>query len=141
MQRKNDEKIDQETHFDGTWALRTNTNYSAEEVAVQYKELWMVEQAFRIVIGVMRKRPIYHKCDETIRGHVFCSFLALALMKELFSLLQQNKDQHYEWNNVKRDLEALPEVELTTERKRFFIRTELRGVCHDIFQAVGLAIP
>jgi transposase len=28
-------------------------------------------------------RPIFHKLDETIRGHVFCSFLALVLKTEL----------------------------------------------------------
>ena len=28
-------------------------------------------------------RPIFHKLDETIRGHVFCSFLALVLKKAL----------------------------------------------------------
>jgi hypothetical protein len=136
-----EEKIDREAQFDGTWVLRTNTNYTPEEVAVQYKELWMVEQAFRTVKSVLGTRPIYHKCDDTIRGHVFCSFLALALMKELFSRLQQNKARHFEWDDIKRDLEALREVGLQTEHERFFLRTELRGVCHDIFQAAGVAIP
>ena len=136
-----EQKIDQEAQFDGTWVLRTNTDYSPEEVAVQYKELWMVEQAFRTVKSVLGTRPIYHKCDDTIRGHVFCSFLALVLMKELFSRLQQNKERHYEWNELRRDLEALREVELQTAKESFFIRSELRGVCHDIFQAVGVAVP
>jgi hypothetical protein len=30
---------------------------------------------------VLSTRPIFHKLDETIRGHVFCSFLALVLKK------------------------------------------------------------
>lgn len=136
-----EQKISEEARFDGTWVLRTNTTYAAKEVAVQYKELWMVEQAFRTVKSVMGTRPIYHKCDDTIRGHVFCSFLALALMKELFSRLQQRKDRHFEWNDIKRDLGALREVELQTEKESFFVRTELRGDTHDIFQAVGMAIP
>jgi transposase len=25
--------------------------------------------------SLLETRPVYHKCDETIRGHVFCSFL------------------------------------------------------------------
>ena len=37
---------------------------------------------------VLETRPIYHKCDDTIRGHVFCSVLALMLMKELLSRLE-----------------------------------------------------
>ena len=82
------EKLKEEELFDGKWVLRTNTDYSAEEVAIQYKQLWMVEQAFRTVKGVLETRPIYHRCDETIRGHVFCSFLALIMIKELYSRLE-----------------------------------------------------
>jgi transposase len=37
----------------------------------------MVEAWFRSTKSLLQTRPIYHKCDETIRGHVFCSFLAL----------------------------------------------------------------
>jgi hypothetical protein len=55
--------------------------------------------------------------------------------------LRHSKDLHYEWNEVKRDLEALREVELEMQKESFFIRTELRGVCHDVFQAVGVAVP
>jgi hypothetical protein len=65
------------------WVLRTNMNLSAEQVALKYKELWQVEQVFRDMKSVLDTRPIYHKRDETIRGHVFCSFLALVLRKEL----------------------------------------------------------
>ena len=32
---------------------------------------------------MLATRPIFHKLDETIRGHVFCSFLALVLKKAL----------------------------------------------------------
>jgi len=38
---------------------------------------------------VLETRPIYHQRDETIRGHVFCSFLALVLRKELHSRLEE----------------------------------------------------
>ena len=44
--------------------------------------------------------------DETIRGHVFCSFLALVLRKELDKRLGlQGMD--YEWYNIKHDLTAI----------------------------------
>jgi len=70
-------KIDEEERFDGKWVLKTNTSLSSEQVALKYKELWQVEQVFREVKSVLETRPVFHKCDETIRGHVFCSFLAL----------------------------------------------------------------
>jgi transposase len=78
-----EEKIKADVRYDGIWVLTTNTKLKAKEVALKYKELWMVEQTFRDMKSVIDTRPIFHKRDETIRGHVFCSFLALVLKKEL----------------------------------------------------------
>src|SRR5215831_13373368 len=47
------------------------------------RDRWMVEDIFRTAKSLLATRPIFHKYDETIRGHVFCSFLALVLRKEL----------------------------------------------------------
>jgi hypothetical protein len=79
----NQEKIEGEARYDGKWVLKTNTTLTAEQVALKYKELWQVEQVFRDMKSVLDTRPIFHRLDETIRGHVFCSFLALVLRKEL----------------------------------------------------------
>jgi hypothetical protein len=137
-----EDKLQEEARYDGLWVLRTNTNLSIEEVAFQYKQLWMVEQAFRAVKSVLETRPIYHKCDDTIRGHVFCSFLALLLMKELLSRLETG-GKNYEWDDIKRDLTALRELELRIHGNgaRYFLRSELRGCCFDVLQAAGVAVP
>jgi len=63
--------------------LRTNTDLSTEEVARKYKQLWMVESIFRSAKSLLETCPIYHKVDDTVRGHVFCSFLALMVRKEI----------------------------------------------------------
>ena len=77
-------KLEEEARYDGTWVLRANhIDLSAAEVALQYKKLWMVENWFRDCKTLLETRPIYHRRDETIRGHVFCSFLALVLRQEL----------------------------------------------------------
>ena len=68
--------------------MQTDTDLLAEEVALRYKDLLMVENAFRTAKSILEVRPIYHKCDDTIRGHVFCSFLALLLLKELQDTMQ-----------------------------------------------------
>jgi hypothetical protein len=135
-----EDKLAEEARYDGLWVLRTNTNLSIEEVAFQYKQLWMVEHAFRAVKSVLETRPIYHKCDDTIRGHVFCSFLALLLMKELLSRLEAG-EKSYEWEDIKRDLTALREVEIVMDKDHYFLRTELRGCCYDVLQAAGVAVP
>jgi len=97
------DKVKYESRFDGKWVLTTNTDLSAEKVALKYKELWQVERVFRDVKSLLETRPVYHQCDENIRGHVFCSFLALVLRKELERRL--NDAGHvFEWSDIKQDL-------------------------------------
>jgi transposase len=85
----NRQKIQDEERFDGKWVLRTNTKLTSEQVVLKYKQLWQVEHVFRDMKSILDTRPIFHKRDETIRGHVFCSFLALVLRKELDGRLEK----------------------------------------------------
>lgn len=134
------EKIDEEARFDGKWVLRTNMNLSAEQVALKYKELWQVEQVFRDVKSILDTRPVFHKRDETIRGHVFCSFLALVLRKELDRRLESCGHQ-LEWADIKRDLKALQDVVVEDNGRSLVVRTACAGSCGKVFQAVGVALP
>ena len=138
--RLDQDKIDEEERFDGKWVLRTNTSLTSEQVALKYKELWQVEQVFREVKSVLETRPIFHKCDETIRGHVFCSFLALVLRKELDRRLDQ-AGHCFEWADIKQDLKSLQEIVIEEQGKSLVVRTECKGTCGKVFQSVGVAIP
>jgi transposase len=133
-------KMEQEARYDGTWVLRTNTELAAADVALQYKRLWLVEQWFRSCKSLLETRPIYHHCDETIRGHVFCSFLALVLRYELQSRLKA-KGRAFEWADVLRDLERIQQVEVEHQGKRFLLRSQLTGTAGRVFQAAGVAVP
>ncbi len=136
----NQAKIEEEARYDGKWVLKTNTTLTTEQVALKYKELWQVEQVFRDMKSILDTRPIFHQRDETIRGHVFCSFLALILRKEMDSRLER-AGHCLEWADIKQDLEALQEVTITEQGKTLAVRTECIGACGKIFQAVGVAIP
>jgi transposase len=133
-------KVKTEARFDGKWVLRTNTDLTADKVALKYKELWQVERVFRDVKSILDTRPIFHKCDDTIRGHVFCSFLALILRKELERCLE--KAGHvFEWSHIKQDLKALQETHIEENGNCLAVRSKAEGVCGKVFQAVGVAMP
>ena len=99
-----------------------------------------MEQVFRDVKSILETRPVYHQKDENIRGHVFCSFLALVLKKELDRRLEK-RGHVFEWADMKQDLKALQEVEIEDNGKSLALRTECLGTCGKIFQAVGIAVP
>jgi hypothetical protein len=133
--------IRREERYDGKWVIQTDrTDLSAEDVALKYKELWMVEDMHRTGKSVLETRPIYHKCDETIRGHVFCSFLALLLRTELLRRIE-DRGERAEWARMISDLEALRHTEVVHQDQHFLLRTDVRGDCATAFQAAGVAIP
>ena len=90
--------------------------------------------------SVLDTRPIFHKLDETIRGHVFCSFLALVIRKELDRRLEI-AGHCFEWADIKQDLKALQEITIEDRGKTLAIRSECHGTCGKVFQTVGVAIP
>jgi len=134
------EKIKEEERYDGKWVLIDNLGLSARETALKYKQLWTVEDVFRSMKSVLVTRPIYHKTDETIRGHVFCSFLALVLRKELQDRLER-KGWRLEWADIVHDLDGLTETELTVQGKGYVLRSETNGTVGKVAQACGITLP
>ena len=135
-----EDKIKEEARYDGKWVLTTNMDLPAREVALKYKQLWMVEEVFRSMKSLLDTRPIFHKCDETIRGHVFCSLLALLLRKELEDRLAR-KEWKLAWADVIRDLDNLIEMEVAIGGKGYVFRGQTSGVAGKVFQACGVALP
>jgi hypothetical protein len=85
--------------------------------------LWDIERTFRTTKSLLETRPIYHKLDETIRGHVACSFLALVLKKELEDRLASAANGvRASWPAVVADLDSLTETEVEQDGKRFLLR-------------------
>ena len=134
------DKARDEERFDGMWVLRTNTELTAVEIALRYQQLWMVEQIFRTAKSLLDTRPIFHKTDATICGHVFCSFLALVLRDELFRRMD-NAGVSAEWDDILRDLNALTETAITYKGKTFVVRSNTVGVAGKIAQCVGVRLP
>ena len=134
------ERIEDEARYDGKWVLTTNTGLPAGECALKYKQLWMVEAMFRSLKSLLETRPIYHRCDAAIRGHVFCSFLALVLRKEVQDRLEAN-GWRLEWADIMRDLDNLLETQIEINGKRYILRSEVKGTVGKVAQSCGVALP
>ena len=133
-------RVAEDARFDGIFVLRTNTSLDPLQAMLRYRDLQGVEQLFRSAKSLLATRPIFHKCDATIRGHVFCSFLALVLRKELLDRLAA-AGLKPEWAEVLRDLDRLQEVEVAQDGKRFILRTPVVGCAGKLFQTLGIALP
>jgi hypothetical protein len=133
-------KVKEDARFDGKWVLRTNLDLPVKEVALRYKELWRVERLFRNVKSLLSTRPIFHHYDATICGHVFVSFLALMLLHEL-DVRQEQRKAKAEWSDIRRDLDALQEIEVIQNGKPYWLRTPIRKAATAACRAAGVSIP
>src|SRR5262245_5927828 len=134
------DKLEEEKKYDGIFVLRTNTDLSPLEAMLCYKQLWTVEQTFRTAKHLFSTRPIFHKVDETIRGHVFCSFLALVLKKALEDRIAA-LGRSGSWPEIISDLDSLSETEIEHDDKRFIVRSAPRPAASLALRAAGVALP
>jgi transposase len=134
------DKIEEERKFDGVFVLRTNTDLNPLEAMLCYKQLWTVEQTFRTAKHLLSTRPIFHKLDETIRGHAFCSFLALVLKKALEDRIAA-LGRVGSWPDIIADLDSLTETEIDYEGKRFIVRSAPRPAASLALRAAAVALP
>jgi hypothetical protein len=107
---------------------------------LRYKQLWTVEAAFRTAKYLFAARPIYHKLDETIRGHVFCSFLALLLKSALEDRIT-GAGESGSWPAILADLDSLTETEIEQDGARFRLCSAPRPAASLAFRASGVALP
>ena len=85
----NEEKIDEDSRWDGLKGYITNTDLTAEDVISQYHGLWVVERAFRIGKGTLEMRPMFHFTEKRIKAHICICFVAYKVYKELERVLKR----------------------------------------------------
>jgi hypothetical protein len=134
------ERVAAAAKFDGIYVIRTNAQVSPLVVALRYRERWVVEDIFRTAKSIINTRPIFHQRDDTIRGHVFCSFLALLLRKELIDRLVA-AGRRFEWADIIHDLDQLVQTDVDQGGRRLRLRAAAPGCSGAVFQAVGVALP
>ncbi|MDM7998723.1 MAG: transposase, partial [Dehalococcoidia bacterium] len=138
--RVNWEKVKKDERYDGRFVLRSNTELSAGEIALAYKELWRVEQGFRELKSGLEVRPIRHWTPSRVRGHIMVCFLALVMESMLLKLMRDQAAKS-SYQAVMKDLEQVKAVKVNLKDKSYLLRTELKGRAYDAFQAVGIRPP
>ena len=134
-------KIEADAQFDGVFVLRTSLSMSALAVVLRYRNLLTVEQSFLAAKALLATRPVFHRTDAAIRGHVFCTFFALVLRRELLDRLAARGGAVPEWQCIIDDLLDLSAVEVYQDSRRALLRTAPRPSIDPICRALGVTLP
>ena len=134
-------KVEADAQFDGMFVLRTSLSMSALAVVLRYRNLLTVEQSLLAAKALLATRPVFHRTDAAIRGHVFCTFLALVLRKDLLDRLAACGRVVPEWQCIIDDLLDLSAVEVEQDGRRALLRSAPRPSIDPICRALGLTLP
>jgi transposase len=88
----NQKAIEADAAWDGFHgiAVSNSAGLSPSEALARYRELWHVEEAFRVAKSSLRTRPIFHWMSHRIRCHVLLCFMTLFFERFLEFLLRKN---------------------------------------------------
>lgn len=78
----NEEKILADKRWDGLHGIITNDKSTDPlELLGRYRNLWVIEESFRINKHTLSMRPIYHFTERRIRAHILICYLAFAVVR------------------------------------------------------------
>ncbi len=129
-------KIREEEKYDGKYLIKTSDDtLSAEDVALGYKQLVDIEDAFRTLKHDLNIRPLYHRLEERIRAHVLLTWLALLLVRII------ENQTHMTWRKVRQELKKIQVGKFIFNSGEVFKRTKLTSQQHKIFNMTGINKP
>ena len=151
----NKSAIDQSERTDGFFGIITNTDLSSEEIIMNYKQLWKIENSFRELKGTLKTRPMFHWTDKRILGHLVVCFLSYLCEAYFAKKLDQKrimlKDKAVTDKRIKsrplsvaeamsklKEVRAIP---VRVKDKTLWIRTDINGNNAEVFKAIGVKIP
>ncbi len=137
-----EEKVRQEEQYDGIFIIETNTDIAVAEVALRYKDLLLVEHAFRCLKSSLDVRPIYHQCSENIQGHIFISYLSLYFFCLLLRELEKDeKELPCEEGQIINSLSRIYAHNIETHGQKFIFRSEIDTTNRKILASIGIKTP
>ena len=126
----NQSVIDEESKYDGLYAVCTNLEDSVEDIIKVNKRRWEIEESFRIMKTDFKSRPVYHSKDEMIKAHFLTCFLALVV----YRYIEKKLDEKYTAPEI---IETLRDMNMKIENEVSYIpnyiRTDLTDDLHDKF--------
>jgi len=130
--------------FSGSYYLRSNRqDLSDEELWALYIMLTQVEEAFRALKSEPDLRPVSHRLDRRLEGHLCITVLAYHLLAGIQRRLRDRGNSH-RWQTIRSRLATQLRVTVSLTNKqneRLYLRqtTDPEPFHLEVYRALGLA--
>jgi len=122
--------IENEAAYDGFYAVCTNLDEEATEIAKINRRRWEIEECFRILKSEFKARPVYLKRDDRIIAHFTTCFIALII----YRILEKKLNGQFTCDTIIRSLRKMNFKELKGEGyEPTYTRTDFTDALHESF--------
>lgn len=121
--------INEETKYDGFYAVCTNLEDEAKDIVNVNHRRWEIEESFRIMKSEFKSRPAYLTREDRIKAHFLTCYLALVI----YRYLEKELEEKYTAPEI---IETLQNMNLTLKDGDYipnYTRTELTDLLHKKF--------
>ncbi|MFB4475296.1 transposase, partial [Oceanobacillus caeni] len=126
----NQKQIDNESMYDGFYAVCTNLESTIEEIIKINHGRWEIEETFRILKSEFQARPVYLQRETRIKAHFLTCFLSLLI----YRILEKKLDERFTCPELISTLRNMNMLELDGEGYiPVYTRTEITDALHDAF--------
>ena len=125
----NESLINEESLYDGLYAVCTNLEDTVQDIIKINHNRWEIEESFRIMKSEFKSRPVYLSRDDRIKAHFTTCFLALVIFRYLEKIL----DNKYTVEEIIETLREMNFFEHNTDFIPTYTRTEITDFLHEKF--------
>lgn len=126
----NEEAVEKEAMYDGFYAVCTNLEDDASEIAKINHRRWEIEECFRIMKSEFKARPVFLRNDDRIKAHFTTCFLALVL----YRYLEKRLDNKFTTNEIISQLKDMNFHAVPGEGfMPIYTRTDFTDALHETF--------
>ncbi len=131
----NEEAWEHEKKMAGKFLLVTTSDLEPSKAMEAYKDLKDVEKAFDELKNFLKIRPIYHRTDKRVKGHVYVCILALLLKR----LIEKKTDESF--NKTIRKLGKLKASEIKFRGRKIIQRNQINDAQRQVFESLEVIEP
>lgn len=126
----NTDLIAVEEAYDGFYAVCTNLEDDASEIAKVNRRRWEIEECFRIMKSEFKARPVFLSRDDRIEAHFMTCFISLII----YRLLEKKLGEKYTCNEILTKLKEMNFYQIKGEGYiPTYTRDDLTDDLHEVF--------
>lgn len=134
--RLNKAAIQEAGKRDGLWVIRTNDeDLSSEDLALAYKQLVRVEEAWKTMKSGLVIRPVFHHTPDRIRAHIFLCVLALLIERVIENACEAS------WTKIREELRKIKIGQLLTPNGTLYQRSPVSQAARNILMKLKVKPP